>query len=106
MSFFTRFHPQTNGQSEKAFRKVEETLTCAVKNSRKDWNNFLTELEFAYNNQPNAATKHTPFFSEYGEHPFSLAHLLMSDSPIISNNAVGKFVEDIKRNKLLAKASV
>lgn len=70
------------------------------------WDNYLPRLEFAYNNQTDAATKHTPASLAYGEHPFSSADLLISDSSTVSNKAVSKFVEDFRQITSSANAYV
>lgn len=106
LNLSTPFQPQTDGHSESAFRTVQEMLRCFVSNVQNDWYNYLPGLEFTYNNHTNAATKHTPLFLAYGEHPFSLADLLISDSSAISNEAVSKCEEGIKKITLLAKASI
>ncbi|CDF37990.1 unnamed protein product [Chondrus crispus] len=64
----TRF---TNGQSERAFRTLQEMLRCFVSYTQRDWSKHLPGLEFAYNNHISDTTKQTPFFLEYGKHPLS-----------------------------------
>ena len=77
----TVFHPQTDGQSERAFRTLEEMLRCFVSYTQRDWSRFLPGLEFAYNNHMNDTTRHTTFFLEYGQHPLSISDILHSDPP-------------------------
>ena len=63
------YHPQTDGQSEIANRKIEEMIR-AFANFRKDnWDEFLVDFEVAYNSATNATTLCTPFYINYGLHP-------------------------------------
>jgi hypothetical protein len=65
----TAFHPQTDGQSERANRTVEEMLRHFVHPMHDDWDKYLPVLEFAYNSSVNPSTKHTPFFLNTGRDP-------------------------------------
>lgn len=78
-SFGTRFnmstarHPQTDGQSERMNRTLEEMLRSYVEPPHhKDWDLHLPALEFAYNDSIQASTGATPFFLNYGHHPRSV----------------------------------
>ncbi len=63
------YHPQTDGQSEIANRKIEEMIR-AFANFRKDnWDEFLIDFEVAYNSSTNATTLCSPFYINYGLHP-------------------------------------
>ena len=62
LNLSTSFHPQTDVQSERAFRKIEEMLRCFVSYTQKDRSRILAGLEFAYNNHMNDTTEHNPFF--------------------------------------------
>lgn len=66
---------------------------------------YLPGLEFARITHKNAVTKHTPFFLAYGEHQFSLADPLLSDSSAFSDKAVGLLVEDIENVHILRENS-
>ena len=67
----TANHPQTDGQSERANRTIEEILRCYVSPHHDDWDEKLATLEFAYNDSVQASTGFTPFFAHYGRHPYS-----------------------------------
>jgi hypothetical protein len=67
----TANHPQTDGQTERANRTVEEILRCYVSPHHDDWDEHLATLEFAYNDSLHASTGVTPFFALYGRHPYS-----------------------------------
>ena len=62
LNISTTFHPQTDGQSERAFRTLQEMLRCFESYTQRDWIKHLPGLEFAYNNHISHTTKQTPFF--------------------------------------------
>ena len=65
----TAFHPQTDGQTERANRTLEDMLRCFCSDYMDRWDTLLIPLEFAYNDSKHAGTKETPFFLNYGRHP-------------------------------------
>jgi hypothetical protein len=64
----TADHPQTDGQTERANRVLEEILRSYV-HSFESWSEFLPMVEFAINNSVHASTGHTPFFVNGLRHP-------------------------------------
>ena len=67
------FHPQTDGQTERANRMLEEMLRAYVSLEHDDWDAKLACAEFAINNSWQATVKNTPFFLNYGQHPLTPA---------------------------------
>uniref|UniRef100_A0AAV1T1M5 Uncharacterized protein n=1 Tax=Peronospora matthiolae TaxID=2874970 RepID=A0AAV1T1M5_9STRA len=57
----TSDHPESDGQTERANRVLEEILRGYV-HSFKSWSEFLPMVEFAINNSVHASTTHTPFY--------------------------------------------
>jgi hypothetical protein len=57
----TAFHPQSDGQTERMNRTLEEMLRHYITPLRGDWVKVLPILEFAYNNAHNSVTKTSPF---------------------------------------------
>ena len=66
----TAFHPETDGQTERLNQTLEQYLRCFVTYQQDDWVNFLPLAEFSYNNSQLASTGFTPFYANYGRHPF------------------------------------
>jgi hypothetical protein len=94
----TAFHPQTDGQTERVNRTLQEMLRHYVSPSQDDWDLKLPCAEFAVNNALKAATGFTPFYLNYGRH-------LRSPSAVIMDTnlpAANEFVEGL--NKSLARA--
>ena len=64
----TASHPQTDGQTERANRTLEDMLRHLVNPAQTDGDVKLACCEFAVNNAWNRATGSTPFFLNYGDH--------------------------------------
>jgi hypothetical protein len=65
------FHPQTDGQTERVNRVVEEMLRHFVHPRLDDWDTYLAMVEFAINNSYQESVCNTPFFLNYGQHPLT-----------------------------------
>jgi RNase H-like domain found in reverse transcriptase/Reverse transcriptase (RNA-dependent DNA polymerase)/Integrase zinc binding domain/gag-polyprotein putative aspartyl protease/Chromo (CHRromatin Organisation MOdifier) domain len=65
----TAFHPQTDGQTERMNRTMEEMLRHYITPMLGDWVSALPLLEFAYNNAENASTQTSPFRLYTGLNP-------------------------------------
>jgi hypothetical protein len=71
----TSHHPETDGQSERANRTLEDMLRCYCHDRQDSWDTRLAAAEFAYNNSVQASTGFTPFFLDSGRHPHTPATL-------------------------------
>jgi hypothetical protein len=72
----TAYHPQTDGQTERLNRTLEEMLrSFLADNPSNDWVELLPKAEYAYNDSQHEGTKKTPFFLEHGQHPNTWAPL-------------------------------
>ncbi|GJT33105.1 putative reverse transcriptase domain-containing protein [Tanacetum coccineum] len=60
------YHPQTNGQSERTIRTLEDMLRACVIDFGKGWNRHLPLVEFSYNNSYHMSIKASPFEALYG----------------------------------------
>jgi hypothetical protein len=79
----TAYHPQTDGQTERANRVVTEMLRAYVTARQNDWDQHLAMLEFAYNSADQESTKYSPFYLNYGQHPLTPLSMSVptSDTP-------------------------
>ncbi|KAF1326182.1 Pol protein, partial [Globisporangium splendens] len=68
LSMSTAAHPETDGQTERVNRVLEDVLRSYA-TSFKEWNEFLPLAEFALNNSTHVSTGHSPFYMNYGIHP-------------------------------------
>lgn len=64
--------PETDGQTERMNRQVEEILHCFAMHSQKNRDDLLVDVEVADNSSPNATTPYSPFFLTYGYGPRTL----------------------------------
>ncbi len=89
----TPYHPQTDGQTERVNRVLEDMLRHYVSPVQDDWDQHLACAEFAINNADHRSTGASPFMLNYGycpRMPFSIE--VKSKSP-----AANDFVESMQR---------
>jgi hypothetical protein len=72
----SHYHPETNGQTERMNRIIEEMLLHFVAPHQKDWNIHLPTCEFAINNATHESTQYSPFYLTYGYHPLTPATII------------------------------
>lgn len=65
----TAFHPQTDGQTERVNRVLEDVLRHFTNAEQTNWDTLLPMVEFAINNSQHASSGFTPFYLNYGLHP-------------------------------------
>ncbi|GJS90320.1 putative reverse transcriptase domain-containing protein [Tanacetum coccineum] len=63
----TTYHPQTDGQSERTIKTLEDMLRACVLDFRKGWDRNLPLVEFSYNNSYHTSIKAAPFEALYGQ---------------------------------------
>ncbi|KAJ9511978.1 hypothetical protein QJQ45_004438 [Haematococcus lacustris] len=69
------YHPESDGQTERVNRVIEEMLRHYVNDAHTDWAEHLPWVEFAINNSWHESIRQTPFFLNYGQHPMTPATL-------------------------------
>ena len=65
----TAYHPQTDGQTERANRTLEDMLRHYVNDKHDDWDEHLTAAEIATNMAKQSSTDFAPFELNYGHMP-------------------------------------
>ena len=65
----TAFHPQTDGQTERMNRTLEDMLRHYVSSRHDDWDKHLAMAQFAINNAYQESIKTTPFRLNIGKDP-------------------------------------
>ncbi|MCO5576552.1 hypothetical protein L7F22_030364 [Adiantum nelumboides] len=73
LKFSSSFHPQTDGQSEKANSTVLDLLKCYVSEHKATWEHYLPLVEYAYNNTVHTSTGKAPFEIVEGSKKIELA---------------------------------
>ena len=82
----TSFHPQTDGQTERLNRVLENMLRHYVTPSQNDWDEYLSMVESAYNNLWQKSIKIIPFLLNYGQHPSTPVNRRISGSQVPATN--------------------
>ena len=75
----TAYHPQSDGQTERFNRTLEDMLRHWCCPDQNDWDEHLKLAEFACNNAVHASTGETPFMLTFGQHPLTPASLIRQD---------------------------
>ncbi|CAG8582642.1 1815_t:CDS:1 [Paraglomus brasilianum] len=84
----TAFHLQTNGQTERLNRALEEMLRIYTTYKQDQWDEYLPAAEFAYNNSKQISTGFTPFELDTGQHPhtpITLAKRTTTNVPVAND---------------------
>lgn len=69
-SMSTAYHPQSDGQTERVNRVLEDMLRMYTSKAQTDWDEKLSCAEFAINNADHESIGCTPFYLNYGHHPY------------------------------------
>jgi hypothetical protein len=69
LNMSSSYHPETDGQTERTNRTLEDMLRAYVSIYQDDWDEYLVSAEIAYNNSVNASSNETPFYLNSGQHP-------------------------------------
>ena len=96
------FHPQTDGQSERANQEVETYLRIYCSHQPENWLGYLPIIEFVHNSTPRDATKQTPFFLMMGYEPRDLP----SDLPHAKHASVLDRLNGLKQAREDAKEAL
>ena len=69
LSMSTADHPQSDGQTERANRVVEDILRSVAADNPTRWSEMLPLVEFSINNAVHASTGFTPFYVNHMRNP-------------------------------------
>ncbi len=82
LAMSTAYRPETDGQTERLNRTLEELLRHYVNSHTNDWHDFLGQAEFAINSSTAFTTGQTPFRCVYGRDLPTPAILLQSKDQV------------------------
>lgn len=97
----TAFHPQTDGQTERANRTLEDMLRAFTNYRQDNWEDNLPSAEFACNNATNTSTGLTPFYINQGHDPIN-PYTQIGTIPD-KNPAVSEIIEEITYAQKIAQ---
>jgi len=102
----TAYHSQTDGQTERVNRTLEDMLRHYVGPTQDDWDKHLAAAEFAYNNAYQESIRTSPFQLTFGQDPMVPFSVLTHTTFPGVNAFVKKMQDDIqaaRRNLLQAQ---
>jgi Integrase zinc binding domain len=99
------FRPETDGQTERANKTMEEMIRHYVSHRQDDWHHLLPALEFAYNSSKHRATGTSPFYTSAGRHPLKFDEMLLGP-PSSKSLSVVHEVLSMKARSRSANASI
>ncbi|MCW3101545.1 MAG: uncharacterized protein JWL77_7163 [Chthonomonadaceae bacterium] len=106
LAMSTSYHPETDGQTERANRTIEDILRAYVNVNQDDWDQHLTTVEIAYNNSKHISTGFSPFYLNYGQHPSFPLSSLNQQINETSNAAVEELLERLMSDLIIAEENV
>jgi len=97
----TAYHPQTDGQTERTNRTLEEILRSYLSPTQTDWDTWLSSAEIAYNNTCHSSTGQTPHELVFNQHRRSMADFIA-----LAHNTPSKAVITAEKRIQLAKQCI
>ena len=108
------FHPQTDGQTERVNRVLEDVLRNYVNPMQDDWDRLLPCVEFAINNSKHSVLGLSPFKLNYGIDPRSPSSVMLFSEPVeigstpddsASQNAVRQVYRRLQKDEAMVPAA-
>lgn len=84
----TPYHPQSDGLIERFNRTLKDQLAKFLIESQGHWDDYIGQVEFAYNSSCHSTTGFSPYFILHGREP-RIPASLMSTPPVPSNATPG-----------------
>ena len=102
----TAYHPQTDGQTERANRTLEEMLRAYVNWRQSDWDTHLSTLEMAYNNSKQVSTGFSPHYLNFGQEMRMPIDNDIASSSLITNPESADRIEQLRSDMTVAKKNL
>ncbi len=102
VSLSSGYHPQSNGQTERANQDLERVMRCLVSQNPSSWSQQLSWVEYAHNSLPVSSTGLSPFECSLGYQP-PIFQSMESEVAVPSAHA---FVQRCRRTWRRARESI
>ena len=102
VSLSSGFHPQSNGQTERANQELESFLRCVTSENPSTWSSQLPWVEYAHNSLVNASSGFSPFQCSLGYQP----PLFPSQEQEIAVPSVQQFMRRCEKTWRRARAAL
>ena len=102
----TAFHPQTDGQTERQNRTLEEMLRAYVSYEQDDWDEHLVAAELAHNCAVHASTGFSPYYLNHGHHPRLPLDEAMKPAHVSNNPTAAERVQLLHQSLARAKSTL
>jgi RNase H-like domain found in reverse transcriptase/Reverse transcriptase (RNA-dependent DNA polymerase)/Integrase zinc binding domain/Retroviral aspartyl protease/Integrase core domain/Chromo (CHRromatin Organisation MOdifier) domain len=106
LTMSTAYHPQTDGQTERANRTLEEMLRSYVSFNQRDWDEHLSALEMAINSSKQASTGFSPFYLNYGQEVRMPLDAALQAARVCKNPEATERIQQLKRDLEKAKDGI
>ena len=107
LTMSTAYHPQTDGQTERANRTLEQMLRSVVSFDQDDWDEHLPLAELAINNAQQSSTGVSPFYLQHGrEAQMPVDHALDSLRPHTDNPTANERIDRLHARLAQAKHAI
>ena len=103
LAMSTAYHPQTDGQTERANRSIEQMLRAVINEQHDNWDEELPLVEFAYNNSRQASTGTSPFYMNSGQDPNTPISVAINTNAAAKVPAAYDFLQRIEAATTRAK---
>ncbi|XP_071924879.1 uncharacterized protein [Coffea arabica] len=102
LKFSTAYHPQKDGQSERTIQTLEDMLRSCILEFGGKWSQYMTLVEFAYNNSYHASIQMAPYEALYGRKCRSSIHWNeVGEKEILDPTAIPWLEETHEKVKLI-----
>ena len=86
------YHPETDGQTERANRTIEDILRAYTSARQNDWDEYLPFAEIAYNQSVQASTGFSPYYLNTGRDFPSVLHQALASADTTSSETAAQMV--------------
>ena len=98
LNMSTAYHPQTDGQTERTNRTLEEMLRAYVNYQQSDWDDYLISAEIAFNNSFQLSTGYSPYYLNHGFHPSFPIQMTSESEQESKNEASNQFLTNMQES--------